>query len=519
MSEAVRTPPSPIDPRNASESIRAWAVSDPELAGLLASGLTMVQATARWGLKLLKTNRSTDAVTVFRAAVALLPSDPTLWLNLGVALDRTESPSEAAACLERALSLSHDQPDTWTLLGVVRGRLGDRRGAEAAYRSALELQPASVAAWQCLALLKEQERDCAAAIECFRACVALGQASAAVWANLGRLYYQIGSVLEAHGAYEAAVRAEPSNGHFAHMLCRAQFLRDVSEGASVDDALRAYERSASTGEEFERDRLDLLEVASGLFGHSGHTDAAIRISRKRLELRPESAAAKYLLSALVDEPGVDRSPPDYIVENFDAFAEQFDAKLVGVLGYDVPEQLCAVVRGITAPGHLYDALDAGCGTGLCGPLLRPLARHLTGVDLSPKMLELAARRGAYDVLVRDELTAFLGQSSERFDLIVAADVLIYFGDLTCVLALAAAALRPGGLLVFSTELLKGDGYRILSTGRFAHSPGYVQTAAAPGLKQELCAETTLRLDTSARVAGYLFAFRRTRSSPPQPASS
>ncbi len=271
MSEAVRTPPSPIDPRNASESIRAWAVSDPELAGLLASGLTMVQATARWGLKLLKTNRSTDAVTVFRAAVALLPSDPTLWLNLGVALDRTESPSEAAACLERALSLSHDQPDTWTLLGVVRGRLGDRRGAEAAYRAALELQPASVAAWQCLALLKEQERDCAAAIECFRACVALGQASAAVWANLGRLYYQIGSVLEAHGAYEAAVRAEPSNGHFAHMLCRAQFLRDVSEGASVDDALRAYERSASTGEEFERDRLDLLEVASGLFGHSGHT--------------------------------------------------------------------------------------------------------------------------------------------------------------------------------------------------------------------------------------------------------
>ena len=123
------------------------------------------------------------------------------------------------------------------------------------------------------------------------------------------------------------------------------------------------------------------------------------------------------------------------------------------------------------------------------------------------------------MLVREELTAFLGHSSERFDLIVAADVLIYFGDLTWVLALAAAALRPGGLLVFSTELLKGDGYRILSTGRFAHSPGYVQTAAAPGLKQELCTETTLRLDTSARVAGYLFAFRRTRGSPPQPASS
>ncbi|HXN32537.1 MAG TPA: methyltransferase domain-containing protein [Polyangiaceae bacterium] len=497
-----------IDARHASDAVQAWAAGEPALAGLLASGMTMVQATARWGLHLLKANRAADAVAVFRAAVALLPSDPCLWLDLGIALDRAGSPADAAGCLDRSLALSHHQPDTWTLLGVARGKLGDRRGAEAAYRAALALAPASLAAWQCLGMLKEQERDCAGAIECFRTCVGLGQPSAAIWANLGRLYYQIGSFLEAYGAYEAAVRAEPTNTHYAHMLRRAQFLRDVFEGASVDDALATYERSASKSEESDRDRLDLLEVASGLFGHAGHTDAAIRISRKRLELRPESAAAKYLLSALVDEPGVDRSPPDYIVENFDAFAEQFDAKLVGVLGYDVPEQLCALARDVTAVGHLYDVLDAGCGTGLCGPLLQSLARNLTGVDLSSKMLELAGRRGVYDALFREELTTFLGHSPERFDLIVAADVLIYFGDLTEVLALAAAAIRPGGHLVFSTELLRGDGYRILPTGRFAHSPGYVQAAAAPRFAQERCVETTLRLDTSVRVPGHLFAFRR-----------
>jgi len=505
----VKLPGELVDPREASESIRAWAVSDKELAGLLASGLTVVQATSRWGIGLLKTNRVADAVTVFRAAASLSPTDPTMWLNLGVALDRAESPSEAAACLERAVALSPHQPDTWTLLGVVRGKLGDRHGADAAYRVALAQSPGSVSTWQCLGMLREQERDCAGAIECFRACIALGQATAAVWGNLGRLYYQIGAVHEGYGAYEAALRAEPANAHFARMLGKSRFLRDVSEGASVDDALAAYERSASAGEEAERDRLDLLEVASELFGHSGHIDAAIRVSKKRLELRPESAAAKYLLSALVGEPGVDRSPPDYIVENFDAFAEQFDAKLVGVLGYDVPEQLCAVIRERTPPDKLYDALDAGCGTGLCGPLLRPMALHLTGVDLSAKMLELAARRGAYDALVREELTVFLGRAAARFDLVVAADVLIYFGDLSAFFALAANALRPGGLLAFSTELLKGDGYRILSTGRFAHAPRYVESTAAPYFVREVLTETTLRLDTSVRVAGNLFVFRRT----------
>lgn len=505
----MKLPGELVDPRAASESVRAWAASDVELARLLASGLTVAQATSHWGIALLKTNRVADAVTAFRAAASLSPTDPAIWLNLGVALDRAASPSEAAACLERALQLSPNQPDAWTLLGVVRGQLGDRRGAEAAYRAALAQAPGSVSTWQCLGILREQERDCAGAIECFQACVALGQATAAVWGNLGRLYYQIGAVREGYGAYEAALRAEPANAHFARMLSKSRFLRDVSEGASVDDALAAYAPAAGVGEESERDRLDLLEVASELFGHSGHIDAAIRVSKKRLELRPESASAKYLLSALVGEPGMDCSPPDYIVENFDAFAEQFDAKLVGVLGYDVPEQLCAVIRERTSPGRLYDTLDAGCGTGLCGPLLRPLAGHLTGVDLSAKMLELAARRGTYDALVREELTVFLGRATARFELVVAADVLIYFGELAPFFALAANALRPGGLLAFSTELLKGEGYRILSTGRFAHASAYVESTAAPYFVREVLTETTLRLDTSLRVAGNLFALRRT----------
>jgi predicted TPR repeat methyltransferase len=496
------------DPRTASESVRAWARADADLAGLIASGLTMAKATERWGLRLLKANRGADAVTALRAALALAPSDASLWLHLGVACDRAGSPSESAACLERSLELSHAQPDAWALLGVVRGRLGDRRGAEAAYRAALALQPDSAATWQCLALLKDQDRDSKGAIECFRACVDLGAASAAIWANLGRLYYQTGAVPEAHRAYEAALRDDPANEHYAHMLCKARFLRDVVEGASVDDALSTYERSAPASDDPERDGLDLLESASALLGNLGHTDAAIRISRKRLALRPESAAAKYLLGALVGEPGLDRSPPEYIVESFDAFAERFDAKLVGVLGYDVPEQLCAVVRSVTAAGHRYDAIDAGCGTGLCGPPLRPLARHLTGVDLSSKMLEMAARRGVYDVLVREELTAFLGDRRAAFDLLFAADVMIYFGDLRSLFAVAAAAIRPGGLLTFSTELLRGGDYRILPAGRFAHSPEYVRAAAGPRFAQEVCIETTLRLETDGRVPGHLFALRR-----------
>src|SRR5207245_6254227 len=98
----------------------------------------------------------------------------------------------------------------------------------------------------------------------------------------------------------------------------------------------------------------------------------------------------------------------------------------------------------------------GCGTGLCGDGFRPLARRLVGVDLSPGMLERARARGCYDELVCEELTAYVRRCEERFDLITAADVFCYFGDLTAVFAATAALLRPGGRFIFSVEELTDD---------------------------------------------------------------
>ncbi|HZU82698.1 MAG TPA: methyltransferase domain-containing protein [Polyangiaceae bacterium] len=495
----------------AAASVRAWAITEPDLAALAASGLTLGQAVARWGMRLVRANRAADACVALAAALALAPDDACLWTQLGVALDRCGRQAEAEAGLEWSLTLRRDQPDTWILLGLIRVKLGDRSGAERAYRTALEQSPSSTAGWQCLALVLEQQRDYAGAIDAYGRCVALGDASAALWANLGRLHYQTARISEACGAYEAAVRADPANVHYAHMLAKARFVRDVRDGAPVDEALEAYDR-AQPAPGSEPALLDLLGAAFGLLSTSGHTEAASRIGRKRLELQPSSASAKYLLKALAGDPCLDHSPPEYIVETFDAFADTFDAKLVGVLGYDVPEQLCSLVRSVTAAGDLYDTLDAGCGTGLCGPLLRPFARTLTGIDLSAKMLEHAARRGVYDALAQSELTAFLEEAPRRFDLIAAADVLIYFGDLELFFTAAARAMRPRGLLAVSTEQLgpasaAAPGYRALASGRFAHRPDYVRARAAACFTLEACVETTLRIDVTERTRGHLFVFR------------
>jgi predicted TPR repeat methyltransferase/Tfp pilus assembly protein PilF len=493
----------------ACASINGWTATRPRFAALLGTGLPAAHALSRWALELLRANEIPDAIAVLRAALSLAPGDPVLWTNYGIALGQSNAPEQEAACLEYSLVLLREQPDTWLMLGLARKKAGNLAAAETAYREALQQEPNSGVAWQLLGVLKEEQREFAGAIDCLNASVKAGGANAATFANLGKLHYQLGRFAGSAGAYDAANRMDPANAHYRQLARKTHFVRSALENEAIEEAIRNYRNSFATGESCADAELrELFHTSFSQLSGFGHTEAAARVGRKHLELWPDDPSMTYLLSAVADGRIFDRSPPAYVVEHFDAFAGGFDAKLVGVLGYDIPEKICAALREISADGRLHDTLDAGCGTGLCGRLLRPISRALTGVDLSPKMLEQAAGKSVYDRLTCEELTTFLHRSPNHFDLIVAADLMIYFGDVAPVFAAAATALRPGGLFAFSTELWTGAGYRLLPSGRFAQAPDYVQKMAGQEFAEVFHADTTIRLEAAARLAGSIFIFRR-----------
>ena len=96
------------------------------------------------------------------------------------------------------------------------------------------------------------------------------------------------------------------------------------------------------------------------------------------------------------------------------------------------------------------------------------------------MIDQGARaRGLYDELVVADMVEFLANQREAFDLVFAADSLIYLGDLEPMLDAAARALAPGGFFAFSLETTKDAPYVLQSCGRFAHAPEAVIAAAAP----------------------------------------
>ena len=237
----------------------------------------------------------------------------------------------------------------------------------------------------------------------------------------------------------------------------------------------------------------------------GEVDEAVRVFEEWLLEEPDNPIARHMLAACSGRDVPLRASDAFVECTFDSFAASFDSKLAK-LSYRAPALVAEMLAdtGVEASRRL-DVLDAGCGTGLCGPLIARYARRLVGVDLSARMIAQARARNVYDELVKRELTAYLRGSTGAFDVIVSADTLVYFGSLERVVAAAANALRPGGRLIFTVEELISAGsdseYFLSPNGRYRHSAPYVERVLARSDLQTEIVAAELRLEAGDPVPG------------------
>jgi predicted TPR repeat methyltransferase len=193
---------------------------------------------------------------------------------------------------------------------------------------------------------------------------------------------------------------------------------------------------------------------------------------------------------------------------FDQHAPRFDESLLQHLDYRGPQLLFKAVTRSAGQRVRFDAmLDLGCGTGLAGSAFRAAVDRLTGIDLSAAMIDEARHRAVYDRLETGELVEFLGAEAAaqmRYDLVVAADVLVYVQDLAVVAAAVRRVLAPGGLFGFTVETHAGDGVLLRESLRYAHGATHVRAAlAGAGLKRAHLAEVATRTERGEPVAGLL----------------
>jgi predicted TPR repeat methyltransferase len=326
--------------------------------------------------------------------------------------------------------------------------------------------------------------------------------NAVTLAHRGSLLLEQGRIDEALAALQRAGELRPESGE-----CQVRLANALLAAGRSAEAREAYGRALTADPDYANWHI---RAGEALYA-SGATDRALRMYQWGLALGSTNPELPHVVAALTgDNPS--RPSDAYVAALFDRMADHFDETLVQRLHYRVPEQLVELLTGLVPSGARgdLDVLDAGCGTGLAGPLLRPLARRLVGLDLSPRMVDHARDRGIYDEVVVGEITAALQEQPATWDVIVAADAIIYFGALEDLMTAAARSLRPGGRLVFSVERSEGRDYELGPSGRYAHSREYVaRLTRAAGLQEEAFTETELRKEGSNRVAGYLAVFART----------
>ena len=205
-----------------------------------------------------------------------------------------------------------------------------------------------------------------------------------------------------------------------------------------------------------------------------------------------------------------RLPPSYARHLFDQFADDYDRRMLEELFYRAP----LILRGLAdmllpAASGTLDILDLGCGTGLAGKSFRDLARRLDGVDLSPGMIERAHGLGIYENLVVADVETFQKRKGHSYDLILAADVLVYLGDLAAVFRGAASRLKPGGFFLFTLEKQDAPGYALGPKRRYRHSRSYVtEEAARAGFEVMGLLECSPRQDAGVPVEGLAAALQR-----------
>jgi len=434
------------------------------------------------------TNNLHEAQQHLYQALRINPHYPEAYNNLGRLLYKQKRFSEAIPLFEKALRLNPDYFEAHYNLANTFSQLNQFTRAQYYYQTAVSLHPEHADAHH----------------------------------NLGLIYFQAENYLQAKIHLEKACRLDPN-----HLSIRLFLGQTYLALGNTEKAKTLYQEILVKDELISEAHHNLAI----LYLSEKDNSNALEHFKRALHYEPSNETAAHMVRALSGVTPSTETSQNYVRALFDQYADYYNAHMKEKLQYQAPyllrDRLGSYLGGHLKPGRI---LDLGCGTGLCGIYFRDLARTLIGVDISPNMLEKAKQlKDAYDELILQEITEYLNTFVEAtsveqtsveptsvestsqdklFDLVIASDVLVYFGDLQTIFNGVARCLLPQAHFIFTIEVLNDaiqTNYKLQPTGRFAHSLPYIQMLGARcGFNIQLSEPIRLRHQADTDVLGQLF---------------
>jgi len=464
--------------------------------------------------RLIEEGRFGAARPILAAAQALAPPSSELTLIAARLAVGTGSDEQAMQTLDRGIAHEPTHAGLRMCRADVRQRAGDLDGAA---RDAAEAVIANPGDPQAKAILGAAMLDLgrmADAVAC------LTEAVTAVPADSD--YRQaLSSALEKSGDPDAALAVLTEGVALcpASVAIRNAGILVCIRRRDFHQAVRLAEQARSVG---------IADACTfGMKGHAlsslGQHDQAAIAYHDALKLGPEDPYVRHLVMSSGLMADSKRAPEGYVRTVFDGYADRFENHLIS-LRYNIPSAIRTLLQAhpkIVASLTVGPVLDLGCGTGMVALAIGDLpVGPFTGVDLSPRMLAHARVKRLYAELREADIVTDLAAHQDRWPLIVAADVLCYFGALEELLEQVHKRLQPGGWFVFSVEELLPDhdgvvpgngGWALQRQGRYAHAEHYIYEAVcSAGFRVLRLDRPIVRQEAGADVPGLLLAIERAR---------
>ncbi len=379
----------------------------------------------------------------------------------------------------KAETINNNSFEIKLLKAKINLSLQDIQTAKQSFYEAQRLNPKCVETWLNLANIEENEAFYLKALD-------LAPDNVEAHSNYANLLYKQNRSLEALEEYRKAVILNPDLPELSNNL--ALVLKDMSDyERALDLFMNAFLKDKNKKEYW----VNIAETLVLLYQQEQET--ALKIAKKWFETAPDNIFAKHTLNSFNGETAIDNQ---YTQELFNIFASTYDNTMQKIK-YAVLDKISQL--NINFKGNI---LDLGCGTGSFALKFANNDLKITGVDISQNMLDIAAQKGIYHKLVKDDINNFLSLDNLMYDFVLALDVFEYVPNIENTISMI-----KGDTLIFNIEKSNPEikTFSLNFTGRYQHNPQYIQTILEKsGYKTISKHEMILRQENEKSVDGVLF---------------
>lgn len=452
------------------------------------------------------------ASKAFAKVVELAPLNIMALTNLGRTYAALQKHTEAIEVLNKVVSINPSHKPALMLLVTSSITLHDFDTAEEICTSLNTSSPYDAETLLNLGLIQKYKNNFEQALDFYDQALEVQSDSVPVLINKGLTLQSMGRLDDAILLFQFVALQVPAMAQIWHILAMAWLAK-----ADLTQTIECFEKA------FE---LNPLNIEAGVqlakaYRHAGKTKESEITCMKILEVDPDNAEARFFQNAYSkqeNEETLDRIPAEVTRQMYkgksdrsSSLGKSFNDSLTENLDYKAPDVLDKSVRqALQGVSKKIDILELGCGSGLCGSKFSDIANQLVGTDISPDMLEGAKEKNTYTDLYDGDLIDVIAKYESEFDLVVAMDVLCFFGDLTEIFQLCHKTLREQGIFGFSVVKPKTEAlYELQTYGHFVHSLKHLQQVAEKtGFKQIFAEELCLRKELNLEQFGYVCLYQR-----------